>query len=390
MRYLVLVKTSNNKLESYLKNWNKKHTPEIEIISGPYITYQPVENHQSLIIIETESLGKAEQFCKNLPYTESIKLTPILDDKKTIEELDKYHQAKKKAEQDYKNAPIQTLEIGATNKLEITPIIDWQTDNKDLETETGVSYLIKTDETTILFDLALNPNETHPSPLLNNMTKLGIKMDEIDMIYITHKHGDHIGGGQWYKDSTFSPSGEQIPLGDIMVYTPVKMNYPGANPIHTPDPFILSKGVASIGTIPNAMFSYGYTPEMGLAVNVSGKGIVLIIGCGHQTLPRILERFSGLFDEPLYGIVGGLHYPVMGGPLELVGYYPHQHMGTGKVPWEPISVEELMGYVDVLKGYMPSLVALSPHDSSEFSINVFRDAFPEAFRELIVGTPIIL
>ena len=97
-----------------------------------------------------------------------------------------------------------------------------------------------------------------------------------------------------------------------------------------------------------------------------------------------------MFDDPLYGIVGGLHYPVMGGPLEFVGYYPHQHMGTGKVPWEPISVEELMGYVDVLKGYEPRLVALSPHDSSEFSINVFREAFPESFIELRVGTPIII
>ena len=390
MKYLVLVTVKVDELESYLKSWNSQDIPEVQIIQGPYVSYQSIEGSQSIIIIETEKLGKAEQFCKSLPYTESLKLTPIMDDKKTIEELDKYKKAKKRADTDYQNTKLTKLEINTTKKLEIHPIIDWHTANDNLETETGVSYLIKTDETTILFDLGLNSKEKHPSPLLNNMKKLGIDLKEIDSIYITHKHGDHIGGGKWYKDNTFSPSGEQIKLEKTKVYTPVEMKYPGITPIHSPDPFILSKGVASIGTIPNSMFSYGYTLEMGLAVNVAGKGIVLIIGCGHQTLPRILERYSALFDEPLYGIVGGLHYPVLGGPLELAGYYPHQHMGTGKLPWEPITVNELMGYVELLKSFSPELVALSPHDSSEFSIKVFQEAFPKEFKEILAGTPILL
>ena len=97
-----------------------------------------------------------------------------------------------------------------------------------------------------------------------------------------------------------------------------------------------------------------------------------------------------LFDDPLYGIFGGLHYPVLGGPLESVEYYPHQHMGTGKLPWQPITVDELMGYVELLKAYGSRLVALYPHDSSEFSMNVFREAFPDEYKEIQVGTPIKL
>ena len=222
------------------------------------------------------------------------------------------------------------------------------------------------------------------------MEKLGVSLDDIDIIYLTHNHGDHVGGSKWVKEKTFSLSGKQIDLGGKTVYTPEKMTYPGIEPIHSPDPFIIGSGVASIGTIPNSMFVYGYTNEMALAVNVEGKGIMLIIGCGHQTLPRILERASALFDESLYGVMGGLHYPVMGGPVESFGYYIHQHWGTGKVPWDPISVDELSENIELLKGLEPKLVALSPHDSSEFSIQRFRETFPDAFREIRIGEAITI
>jgi len=51
-----------------------------------------------------------------------------------------------------------------------------------------------------------------------------------------------------------------------------------------------SKGIASIGVIPRALFLLGYTLENSLAFNLAGKGIVLVIGCGHQTIELILER----------------------------------------------------------------------------------------------------
>ena len=96
MQYLVLVTVLENSLESYLETWNKQIIPDVNIVSGPYITYQPIEDSQCIILIEAETLGKAEQFCKNLPYTKSIRLTPILNDKKALEEITKYNQVKKK------------------------------------------------------------------------------------------------------------------------------------------------------------------------------------------------------------------------------------------------------------------------------------------------------
>jgi len=71
------------------------------------------------------------------------------------------------------------------------------------------------------------------------------------------------------------------------------MTYPGLKPICTENPTIIGKGVATIGTIPSQLFLFGFTHEQALAVNVEGKGIVLIVGCGHQTLPKILKRARG-------------------------------------------------------------------------------------------------
>jgi len=41
---------------------------------------------------------------------------------------------------------------------------------------------------------------------------------------------------------------------------------------------------------------------------VEDRGIVLIVGCGHPTVEKIVARAEALFDQPVVGIVGGLHY----------------------------------------------------------------------------------
>jgi 7,8-dihydropterin-6-yl-methyl-4-(beta-D-ribofuranosyl)aminobenzene 5'-phosphate synthase len=121
---------------------------------------------------------------------------------------------------------------------------------------------------------------------------------------------------------------------------------------------------------------------------VEKKGIVLIVGCGHQTVPKLLDRVAALFDEPLYGIIGGLHYPVEGGPIEYAGMTPHSYFGTGKEPWNPITKKELQANIALLKQYQPKIVALSPHDSSPLSLRMFRKNFGDAYRHVRVGEEI--
>jgi len=249
---------------------------------------------------------------------------------------------------------------------------------------------VRTDGNTILFDLGLNADEEDPSPLLRNMSRLGVALNDVDTIFITHNHGDHTGGGKWAEKKTFSVTGRQVPLGGVRVYAPTVMTYPGLEPVYARDPVVLGRGVASTGTIASSMYFWGFTEEQSLAVNVEGRGIVLIVGCGHHTVPRLLERARALFDQPVYGLVGGLHFPVMSGPTEVYGFAGHKYVGTGKPPWDHLTVDELQANVRLLQGLNLGLVALSPHDSSELSIRAFKAAFPDAYVDLRVGEPIIV
>ena len=107
-------------------------------------------------------------------------------------------------------------------------------------------------------------------------------------------------------------------------------------------------GVALTGTIPGHLFLLGSVEEQALAVNVQGKGIVLIVGCGHQTLSKLLHWVEQVFDEPLYGIIGGLHYPVTDGDTKILGIPVQKHIGTGKLPWQTITEEELYANIQIL------------------------------------------
>ena len=303
----------------------------------------------------------------------------------------RFQRGKKRVIQYLEGLNIKRMEgLGATSSLEILPLIDWYTDKPGLQGETGVSYLIKTDETTILFDVGYNHEQADPSPLLNNMSALGVSLDDFDRIFNSHNHPDHVGGLKFMRRKTFSLTSRQIPLQDKIVYTPIPMNYPGLKPIHTEAPTPIAKGVCSIGVIPTQLFFFGWTLEQALACRVEGKGIVLIIGCGHQTLPRILERAEALFEDPIYGIVGGLHYPVTKGRQLVLGIPLEKFVGTGKPPWRPINKTDVLKNIELLKTKNPKLVALSAHDSCDWTLSAFREAFQDAYHELKVGRKIII
>ena len=83
-------------------------------------------------------------------------------------------------------------DMGVTRSLEILPLYENAALDAGYQTGHGVSYLIRTDQTTLLMDLGMNETNTSPSALENNMQKLGLTWDDINLIFISHNHPDHI------------------------------------------------------------------------------------------------------------------------------------------------------------------------------------------------------
>ncbi|MCA9874969.1 MAG: MBL fold metallo-hydrolase [Anaerolineales bacterium] len=262
------------------------------------------------------------------------------------------------------------VDIGETNTLEILPLYE-NAGLPGLQTGHGVSYLVRTDNSTILFDVGFNLEAASPSPLMQNMNALGISLDDVDTIAISHRHPDHLGGQNWWTKGTFSLDGTtQAPLGNIPVYVPEEMTYPGIVPVLSHEPAVLADGIATTGVIPylQPFPVWLATPkgdEQALAVNVAGRGIILITGCGHMGLESLLARAEAVFEDPVVGIVGGLHY------------------GSA-------TLDSLQPEIALLDGLDPVVVALSPHDSDQVVLDGFAQAFPEAYVPIMVGQPIVV
>jgi len=286
------------------------------------------------------------------------------------------------------------VNVGTISSLKILPVIDFYAGDSSLKTEPGVSYLVKADNTTILLDVGENRKGEHPSPLLHNMKALNIKPSDIDMIFITHLHPDHLGGMKQMKKGEFSLSGGTVELGAIPVYAPGPLKPSGHNPSPKVQivrgPEVISPGLASLGVIPRQLFLMGRTDEQVLAVNLKGKGIVLIIGCGHPSVERIIQRARMIFNEPIYAIIGGLHFPMKGGRGNIGPFNIQYIVGADRPPWKGLNEQDLDSAVRAIQKEKIPVISLSPHDSSDWSIEQFKKAFPKEWIDLKAGKEIAL
>jgi len=164
---------------------------------------------------------------------------------------------------------------------------------KGLEPDWGFSCLIKGIEKNILFDTGGNGKI-----LFSNMEKLGVKAKDIDIVFLSHNHGDHT-GGLWDFLGT-NPN--------VSVYAPVSF----------PDSF--KKKVSSYGTtlvevskrkeICNNVYSTGelgaLIKEQSLVIKTK-KGLVIITGCAHPGIAEIMQNAKEKISRNIYLALGGFH-----------------------------------------------------------------------------------
>lgn len=280
--------------------------------------------------------------------------------------------------------PDKVKNLGVVSSLSILPLVNWHADRDDVRTEMGVAYLVETDRHTVLFDLGQNAKQESPSPLEHNMRRLGVRIEDIDAIFVSHAHFDHVGGRRWARQDSFSFGNEQRPLPGVQVFAPAPMKYPGLEPRLTDTPQKLLPGFATTGTIPRQLFM-GRIDEQALVVHLAGRGLVVIVGCGHQTLERLLQRVEAAFDEKIYAVVGDLHYPVPSGRLEILGLNAQRFFASGHAPWAPLENDDVERDIELLQRRRPGLVALGGHDTSDEVITRFAVVFGDRAQAVRVG-----
>jgi 7,8-dihydropterin-6-yl-methyl-4-(beta-D-ribofuranosyl)aminobenzene 5'-phosphate synthase len=296
---------------------------------------------------------------------------------------------KKRADKEWNAAkPEKISNLGSVKNLTILPLVDWYTADKTLSGEGGVAYLVRSDKNSILMDTGNNTKKEVESPLLCNMKALGVSLEEIKSIFISHLHMDHVGGLNAQKSKTVKLGEKDIDLTHTTIYVPTEMTHTTAKVRQIEKPEVLMPGMASEGPIGRSIFGLGYTKEQALVINVEGKGLVLIVGCGHQGLKRIIERAEAAFSEPIYGLVGGLHYPVTQSRLKLLGLPMQKYIGTGKFPWQNVTRSEVRNSIVYLKSKNLKLISISAHDSCDWALNEFKNECKDVYQELKVGAPI--
>jgi 7,8-dihydropterin-6-yl-methyl-4-(beta-D-ribofuranosyl)aminobenzene 5'-phosphate synthase len=277
--------------------------------------------------------------------------------------------------------------IGEVDELSILPLVERLVPSEGLTGEPGVSYLLRAGGTTLLFDSGLNFRHQARSALMRNADSLQVDLQHLDGIVISHLHQDHVGGMRSQRRRTFALSAEPLESKGLPAYVPTPMTHDRADVVLTTGPRVIATGMAVLPPLPVMMFWLGPVAEQALVVNVRGFGLVLVSGCGHPGIERMLAVAERVLDVPVKGVVGGLHLPVhaLGTPLLL-----QATLGNPNPPWRPISERDVTAVVQEITARGPHLIGLSSHDSTPWTYDAFGRAFGDRYHTLRVGEELVV
>ena len=282
-------------------------------------------------------------------------------------------------------------QIGEVDQVSILPLVERLVPEGPaslggrLHGEPGVAYLIQAGATTVLFDVGFNLRKHAQSALAANAETLHVELGSVEAVVISHVHADHVGGLGNQRRRTFSFAATPLEPRGVPAYVPVEMSHDRAEVQPTTAPRVIAAGMAVLPPLPRMLFWLGPIAEQALVINVRGFGLVLVTGCGHPAIERMLAVAEMVLDVPVRGVVGGLHLPVhpLGTPL-----VPQAVFGSPNWPWQPIGEHDVATAIQEITRRGPRLVALSSHDSTPWTYAAFAEAFGDRYRTLRVGEPL--
>jgi 7,8-dihydropterin-6-yl-methyl-4-(beta-D-ribofuranosyl)aminobenzene 5'-phosphate synthase len=181
----------------------------------------------------------------------------------------------------------------ASPGVTVTIVYDNNVGDERVQTAWGFSCLVQGTEQAVLFDTGGD------SPtLLSNMRVLGLDPHEVDVVVISHVHGDHIGGLAGFLEEN----------GDVTVYLPQSLpqatkdatSDAGAQVVEVGGPVQICEHVYSTGEMGEAI------REQSLIVETS-EGLAVITGCAHPGVVSIVRRAKELMGQDVHLVLGGFH-----------------------------------------------------------------------------------
>jgi 7,8-dihydropterin-6-yl-methyl-4-(beta-D-ribofuranosyl)aminobenzene 5'-phosphate synthase len=162
-----------------------------------------------------------------------------------------------------------------------------------LTTGWGFSCVVHGTEKNILFDTGGNGDV-----LLSNMEKLQVSPQDLDLVVLSHVHGDHTGGLQ----SLLSKNAH------VTVYLPSSfpqrfkddIKHKNANVVSVDEPMEICKGVYSSGEM-------GHGIREQCLILKTREGLVIITGCAHPGIVNMVKHAKKWFKDEIYLVIGGFH-----------------------------------------------------------------------------------
>jgi len=197
-------------------------------------------------------------------------------------------------EGEVKSGGEELVPISIEGEATIIGVYDNYQVNPDLTTAWGFGCVIRTAKEDILFDTGGDS-----SILLSNMEKMNISPEDIDIVVISHIHGDHVGGLTGFLERN----------GNVKVYIPAsfpdswrkKIESYGADYQDVSGPMQISDNVYTTGEMGT------WIKEQSLVLNAE-EGLVVITGCAHPGIVNIVKRAEQMLpDKNVYLVMGGFH-----------------------------------------------------------------------------------
>ncbi len=175
--------------------------------------------------------------------------------------------------------------------------------------------------------------------LAENCRLLGVRLDSLRAVILTHAHFDHTGGllkvleeagslpvilhpdalkPQLFLGRVLEPIGlphtisqleargaHIIAVRDLVEVVP-SVHFLGEVKRYHPE-LVPGLGKAYTLTSDGRLVPHDHRDDTAVAVRVKGLGLVVVVGCGHSGIVNIVKHAKEKLGEKVYAVIGGLH-----------------------------------------------------------------------------------